>query len=223
MNLTTSFRELYERHWEELIPCLSDHQDLSSPLLVDPPDAYVRQAMKLFIVGQETATWYNHVVRSGDMNEAIPRLMTLYKDCFQMGLKKPRSKFWQFVRKLEARLGIEPGAVVWSNVNKVDQKGKKPRMAIRVAVRHRFPVLAEEIRLAAPDVVVFLTGRTYDSYLARVFPGAQFKPVSDLGHMDRIVDGRGLPDRSFRTGHPRGLQSNELEGEVLAALAAACQ
>ena len=193
-----SFRQLYERYWPEFESFARSQPDLSPPLLINPPDSYASQRTKLFIVGQETRGWYNDIVAGATGTCVIDVLMNIYKHRFRLGVGKGRrSAFWDFVRQLETGLGIEQGAVLWSNVNKVDQKGRRPPRKIWREVRRLFPVLSGELELAKPDLVVFLTGRGYDKYLQGCFPGSTFREVDGYGSLLATLSGRMSPLEHF--------------------------
>jgi hypothetical protein len=222
MPLSDLFSDLYKRHWPAFFQYHQSRNDLSPPLLVNPLDNYTCQTTRLFVVGQETKTWYNTEPMT------IVRLMTIYKDEFKLGMacgKHRRGAFWRFIRCLEQGLGIAKGAMVWSNLNKVDQNGGRPDDDVRDDIFNTFPVLPVEIRLAAPDVVIFLTGWGYDKFLQQtVFPGAQFDAV-DGGNGRRLarVVRQGLPTRSFRTYHPSYLQRSGKWAEVRDLLVKLCK
>lgn len=212
------FRELYEHHWPALQPYLQGRTDLSPPLLVCPPESYAAQVTKLVVVGQETKSWYNDKLCGALGTAAIARLLEVYQQ-FGLGLRKPRSIFWMFVRELERGLGIAPGAVVWTNVNKVDQNGRRPKKEVRREIRRRFPVLRAEITLAQPDVVVFLTGRAYDWYVQQVFPGCCFREVEGFDReLLATIEHPELPCRTLRTNHPRRLRVQGEWDRVLSRL-----
>jgi len=82
-----------------------------------------------------------------------------------------------------------------------------------------FPVLAHEIALAKPDVVVFFSGSNFDELLCRTFSGAKIVPFQQ--HEDLISNVRhpSLPERTFRTLHPTTLQIEKQASRVLRVIA----
>src|SRR5713101_8917143 len=60
-NLRSQYRNLYERYWPQLKDYLlsAERQDLklSKPYMVNPPDGYLGQKTRLFVVGQQTDGW----------------------------------------------------------------------------------------------------------------------------------------------------------------------
>jgi hypothetical protein len=126
--------------------------------------------------------------------------------------------FWNTIRRLETMLKISDGEFLWSNLNKIDQYNRRPSMRLEKSLVSIFPVLASEIRLAEPDVVVFFTGPLYDSNIELNFPGAKFEPIRGYEkrrrRLCRVVH-KDLPDLSFRTYHPKFLRLNKIERSVL--------
>jgi hypothetical protein len=203
---STLFRELYAPLWPPFEQYLREKPELSPPLLINPLDDYANQLLRLFVIGQETRTWYNDVMEKYTGIDVMNELMDVYKNKFRLGLcKRRRSAFLGFLRALERRLGIKAGAVVWSNINKVDQKGRRPSEEVQEKVHQLFPVLAEEIRIARADSVVFLTGHGYDHRIHSLFPGARFTCDEELGSLLSSVSHDSLPSKTYRTNHPHWL------------------
>jgi len=220
-----SLKALYLRHWPAFWAYFQEHKDISPPLLISPPDEYFNQRIKLMVIGLETRGkagnpgpgWYNNRIRQTPEVDAVEFLMCVYKNEYRLGLGgKSKSVFWPFVRELEKNLGITEGAIVWSNVNKVDQNGTSPSRTVRKAVRSIFPVLTEEISILAPDILVFLT-KAYDKYLKRVFNG-HFVEVPGCGQFLAKFIHAAPPFKSFRTAHPRWLERRGLSPTVLEKL-----
>jgi hypothetical protein len=71
----------------------------------------------------------------------------------------------------------------------------------------RFNVVPGEIRLTAPDAVIFFTGPWYEKRLELTFVGAQMHEVSGLptNLLARLVH-PDLPWHSYRTYHPNYLR-----------------
>jgi hypothetical protein len=100
--LDMDFKSLYRPFWPGLAEFVNDHRAmrLSPPLLLACPREYAAQPLQLFIVGQQTRTWYNNEVLPLTTDErSIDILQGIYSNSFQLGagLNTP---FWQFVRRL---------------------------------------------------------------------------------------------------------------------------
>jgi hypothetical protein len=208
-----SFYDLYSRYWKDLVPYLKENPDLSRPLLMDFPDKYKEQKIKLLVCGQQTNGWEN-IELSSD-TAVIHELMCRYKNGFRMGLlnrsdgKPYRSPFWNFVRKLECKLDIEKGEILWTNLNKVDQKDKRPSLEIEEQIRRLFLVVPEEIKLAKPDIIIFLTGhqqkRCFDDQIIEINRNISFNQI-DNDYDKNIfakLEHNDLPtENCFRIDHP---------------------
>lgn len=222
-----ALRQLYWQHWPGFIEFLRPRLELglSPPLLIDPPAAYYTQSIRLFIIAQQTDSWYNEQFVPECTDTPIRTFMKIYRDDFRLGLRRG-GYFWRFVRHLEARLGIEPGCIVWSNLERVDQektgtRNRRPVADIETELNTLFPVLKQEIALTVPDVVVFFTGPDYDDQLERIFPNAVRSaiPGFDVRALAR-VEHPALPKKAFRSYHPGHLVRDRQRWEsTLAALA----
>jgi hypothetical protein len=226
--VSETLRQLYWQQWPTFIDFLRprlETLELSPPLLIDPPAGYYTQSIRLFIIGKQTHTWYNERFLPECSDNPIQTLMRIYRDEFRLGLGY-NSPFWTAVRVLEARLGIAPGCVVWSNLNKVDQgksgrEERRPVTDIETGLLTHFPVLKQEIALAVPDVVVFFTGPDYDDLLERLFPKVVLSTIHGFERRALArVEHPALPKKAFRSWHPGYLRRNkERWDSVLAALA----
>jgi hypothetical protein len=202
------FRELYLKHWSSFEPFYRSvsNPPLSSPLLISPSDRYQLQPTKLFVIGQETHSWYNEVAANFTGPALVDALMTVYKDEFQRGANYKRTPFWRFIRGLEPMLGIEPTEILWGNIHKCDRNGDRP-FGLEAELRQRFPVLTEEIRIGNPDVVLFFTGINgqNDDFIRDWFPGYErFEVLGSDGRLAMIKHPH-LPNRTFKMDHPNYL------------------
>jgi hypothetical protein len=216
------FRELYLKHWlgfETFYRSVSN-PPLSCPLLIDPPDRYRSQPIKLFVVGRETRSWYNDTAEKLSGTQLIDQLMSIYRSVFQVGIGLRRSVFWQYIRQLEHEIGIERGQVLWSNIHKCDHGQGPPSPELAAKLRECLPVLSEEIRIGRPDVVIFFTGskQQNDGALHNWFP--DFESFEIHGSNGCIVQIKHpwLPQRTFKTDHPRALKMRGNWKPVLSAL-----
>jgi len=191
---------LYHAAVAELDLALPVGAGISRPLLLYVPDAYHAAAIKLMIVGQETAGWC-------EPGDTVDTLLAVYCG-FDLGRKCRRSHFWQAAHKVYR--GLNPQgperAFLWSNLVKVDQCERRPEPAVEEAVS-RLGLLPAEIAITQPDAVIFFTGPRYDDRLRSTFPGLSLNPV--LPAVAR-VEHTSLPAPSYRTYHPRYLRRSGL-------------
>ena len=204
-------RSIYANHWPSLVQLLhrqAVERKLSNPLLVDfEAHGYYEAPTKLVVVGQQTFGYCGTLgeTLSGD---PIACLLEEYRQ-FNLGHSYTKSPFWRGSHELCQKLNPDSGApgFLWTNLVKLDEDGKRPSIDVENALARVFDVLADEIRLAEPDVVVFFTGPNYDRRLVQSFPRCEFRPVApgigerDLAHLSYP----GLPALSFRTYHPNYL------------------
>lgn len=199
--------DLYLRSWPACAALLQRYPELSNPVLLDVPDGYPELPLHVLIVGQESgpSRWCPEVDvrRARSPRAAVVRLMGQYRS-FMAGLDPRVGHFWRFVRRLEAGLGVPGGGALWTNLNKCDLAGRRPR-GLEADLARALPVLREELRVTRPDVVVFLTGPAYDPLLteltgARVEPLPGWRPAAFAR-----VQGDVLPRASYRIYHPNYL------------------
>lgn len=121
----------------------------------------------------------------------------------------------QLIQRLSERLGNRKVESVWNNVSKIGCGGKvfgnscgKPTAKIREIERQYFDVVADEVKILTPDVVLFLTGFGADREIKEIFniSDDDFKSVKEGIFLDRI----NIPGVRYaaRTIHP-SRQSNE--------------
>ena len=115
----------------------------------------------------------------------------------------------QLIQQLSERLGNRKVEAVWNNVSKIGCGGKdfgnscgKPTAQIRDIERKYFNVVADEVKILKPDVVIFLTGFGADREIKEIFnlTDEDFKPVKESVFLDRI----NIPGVKYaaRTIHP---------------------
>ncbi len=201
-SLNRQLSDLYEPAVEHFAHDYSHFTGLSRLLLICVPEAYFRSSVKLMVVGQQTYGWENK-------NEhTVDALMKEYKD-FDLSRERPTSVFWQAAHELHKKLNPDgpEHAFLWSNLVKVDQNRRRPQPEIE-AVVSQYELLQKEIKITKPDVVVFLTGPSYDERLYNSFPGAMPEEILPEPKLNRL-DYEQLPMNTFRTYHPGYLRRSK--------------
>jgi hypothetical protein len=165
---------------------------------------YLDSPRRLLVVGQETFGWGEDFKPDLDASAGVERCLDRYRR-FEVGAQYLRSPFWVAARWFQEALNpaAPPSAFLWTNLCKVDEGQRRPPADVQSLLLERFDLLAEELRLTSPEVVLFLTGPCYDDMLRAQLPGVEFVPVG--GHPARTLSRlrhRDLPERSFRTYHP---------------------
>ncbi len=121
----------------------------------------------------------------------------------------------EFINTLKERIPSKSIEYLWNNVSKIGCGGtdfgkscRKPTAKIREIEHEYFNVVAEEVKILKPDIIIFLTGFYADSEIKEKFQLADeaFHPVKEGIFLDRID----IPGVKYavRTIHP-SRQSNE--------------
>lgn len=203
--------ELYKRHANKIleIKARCDSDNFNGPFLIAPNETYRRSAIKIAFVGQETHGWSNKT----DVFEQ----MTTYIN-FNLGEKYYSSPFWSFIRKIEIMLTGTILTSAWLNLNKFDQAKKAPSIENRLILSELDFLLLEELKLIAPDIVIFLTGPRYDGRVSNLLKG-EMLPVEGINQrkLCQIVS-KEITGKIFRTYHPNYLRRSRLEKVVIEAI-----
>lgn len=213
----------------------------SAPLLISPHRKWSKCPTKLLIVGQETNGWGSNPTSKDALrletldafvssSNGVATMVSAYKAFdFARTYRHRNSAFWRAFRYLEGDVTESPCSAMWTNLFKVDVSGSVVK---NCKIRHRrllraaqAGLLAEEIRLLKPQIVIFFTGPHYDDELLDAFPDATLSPLLP-GHDAReaaLVHSKVLPVCSIRTYHPTYLQRSRRWGlleEVATAIRA---
>lgn len=206
MSINNTLTELYRKHWDTL------HQKgkaLTIPpanplLLCVNEEEYEAADKKIMICGQETWGW------SG-WEQSIEATIEVYRKFFLNKEFYPgygKSAFWKAFRYFENELtrafSDQKLTFVWQNISKIGRNDKKTGVTpeIRQLERECFPVFSEEMRVLAPDIIIFLTGPHRDLDIFFHFPKAEFKSVNDRVRRWCRIYQKDLPDVTVRTYHP---------------------
>jgi len=212
VTMNGQLEQLYCSVWPAFRSLLRDYPGLFAPYLAAVPDAYEEAPVRLVVVGKETNDWWDPSgLASLGTREAVETLMRAYQD-FALGRSySGRASFWTPVHELYRLLVPEGGAggFVALNVSRMEFSGTQPGEDVRdrqIATE----LLSKELEILCPDVVVFLSGPSYDAWLKLWFP--------DLGWSgDRWLwelSSRRLPKAAFRTYHPRYLNYRSMRRHV---------
>ncbi|EGR1219838.1 hypothetical protein EBM76_15150 [Vibrio parahaemolyticus] len=188
--MNRELERLYTSKWDILVKEANGLKSKAAyPLLIKVNQSYVDSDVKVMIVGQETDGWY------GLLNEGsatVEELMNAYSDYFNQrsanGKKRGKRPFWNgknylyFERELNEYYSGKSVSFIWNNVSKIGNNGRgKPSSSIEQLERDYFDVFSEEFAILKPDVVIFTTGHTRDSYIAyHLGDDVQFIPKLSL-------------------------------------------
>lgn len=236
MGMNSALKDLYLSKWDLLISNASQLRvKAANPLLIQVGQAYIDSEIKVMIVGQETDGWH-HVLNEG--NISVERLMNGYSDYFNQASKdgkgRGRRAFWNrknyrfFEEQLSKYFRGKSVSFIWNNISKIGNENRgKPHKLIRQLEREHFNIFASEFAILNPDIVIFTTGSSRDSYIVHHFGSSvSFLPKLSLLNgclseetLNLIAEVK-LPKfpsvKAIRIEHPnRRTLSNSLSLEVL--------
>ncbi|EHN68528.1 hypothetical protein [Aliivibrio fischeri] len=188
--MNQDLENLYSSKWGSLLEAASVlPSKAASPLLIKVEQAYIDSDIKVMILGQETDGWY------GQLNAGkatVENLMDGYFNYFYQvsghGENRGKRAFWNrknfrfFEEKLTEYFSGKSVSFIWNNISKIGNDGRgKPSPSIRKLEREYFNILAEEFAILKPDIVIFTTGSTRDSFIKHHFGNkVQFLPKLSL-------------------------------------------
>lgn len=207
--MESSLFKLYEHNIVNFEKIISNHPDnsIAGPLLIATSELYLKEELKLLVIGQDTNGWGHDYLDPGLQ-------MNLYKN-FNVG-EKYNSVFWSVVRKLEGQMGISKCSCLWTNINKFDVDSKRPKNEYEISISAIDSILVEEIRIIQPDVCVFFTGPDFDMRIKGIFKDIVFEKIND--NEERTISRlshRDLPFLTFKTYHPQYLRRSAIEDTIL--------
>ncbi|GAA4461802.1 hypothetical protein GCM10023189_37700 [Nibrella saemangeumensis] len=203
----SQLRELYE----EFLPCLYQKEEyqqaenVSWPFLMYAHEEYYQVPCKMLFVGKETHTWrpeQDKDVKTPTYSEVVEYYQTFIKQ------RQPASPFWRFIKSV-----IPPQAnvksILWTNLSKLDQGGKRPQGDLFDNTMQLFlNLLVKEIAIVKPDIVLIMTTDPhYQWHLNERF--RSHSATSQAGHLPPL-SGPGLPSNTFQISHPNSLQQRRL-------------
>jgi len=158
-----SKQELLHDLYQNKIQDIVLNQVVSSPLLVHPECK--NMSTDIMFVGQETngfyGTWENFIERG------VVAQMDIYKQFIENEYPTMNNLFFQYIHKLMKNSQNLP---VWNNLYKfdlgdnADKKNISKAEADELKIIQSFHIglLAEEIKIIQPKIIIFFTGHVYD-------------------------------------------------------------
>ena len=216
--------ELYTRvlNKEEMkdIFSLNDLQKISAPHLLNIDPNYLEANTKILFIGKETNKWWGKLQHFLEVENAVDILKERYRVKF-FGGEVPKSSnihesksykaekystpfFTEYKKVSEALCGGKSGALVWSNLLKMDlERGKKysrNSKSNKQLVSLSKEIFLAELEILKPDYIIFATSYTYDDIIKEF--------LSDLISESEVIEKRSLwkfnvgNTTCFRTWHP---------------------
>lgn len=222
---------------------------LLGPDLIRLDDQYLHSSPRVAIVGQEVHDWYYNYAQflagrwecyyaepttKGRVRKAVAEYQGFD---FGFSEKEPLqgTPFWQFFHEVRKRaFPSEPDAhrkVLWTNLVKFVTKDgsllkqKMPYHEVEEVIQLQDDLVTTELRIANPEVCLFVTGPDFDCILRRYFPGLRFEQLPLAGARTQLDERkfarlvhRRLPPNSYRTYHPNYLRQRKLWDQVFQIL-----
>ena len=199
--------ELYNREKSTIYEVQARCSDgMHGPFLVAPNEEYWSSKIKVAFVGQETRGWASALDIQSQMDD--------YSE-FALGKNYYASPFWNVIRKFEKALTGTSHSSAWLNLNRYDQEKKRPTESNRLVLAELDFLLLEELKILAPDMVIFLTGPSYDLRINRLLQATQL-PIKGFSPRQLCrVDSSVLKSRLVRTYHPNYLRRSGIENAIV--------
>ncbi|MES1934409.1 hypothetical protein T35B1_17481 [Salinisphaera shabanensis T35B1] len=203
-------RSLYEENAQSLFSATENfNTNTNGPFLISPNAGYWSAPVRVAFIGQETRGW----VSSDKVEEQIAGY-----EGFNLGENYRASPFWNVIRKLERRITSENYTSAWLNLNRYDEKKKRPSKALAKTLSEIDWILAKELEIIEPHVIIAMTGPSYDDRILKLL-GGEKKGVEGLkvGQLCELENNT-FAANAFRTYHPKYLRLSKLEDIVIAAI-----
>lgn len=207
--------KMYKAEIPKLQKSLEPYKDcgVSSPLLINPCEAYFEQNIKLMVVGQQTYGWAAGKNKIDDLLDEYNR--------FYFSEENKSSPFWRTVRKLEKEICFSDHCSIWTNVNRIDVKGDEPCGTVANLIKNFDFILRKEIEILKPNVIVFFCGRSFDDRISKLYSGFKVESVNENTESNLLAkfNAKGLPC-CLRTYHPKflNMQGKEVYDKVLSEI-----
>jgi hypothetical protein len=234
-SLNEQLKDLYVTKFREGSPCFlqqlrekrrhenSKEQPAYPLLLKIDEDRYQEADLKIMIFGQETNSWEHKVsdklVPLEESESIIENTVNVFMNHYSCFLSEKLNKrgidspFWIANKKIFNGLKGKKFEILWNNVYKIGNKltdQNRPHSTIRELENNYFDVIAEEIKILKPNVLVFFTGPNYETRVQK-----KFKIISTQG-LSASVSNEALAKltlengiTSYRTYHPNYLQQKK--------------
>ena len=212
-------KNLYKRYadvWDKTLPMhagLKDSKNLTNPLLLKVPDGWHQASTKIMFFGQETNDW-GGIFGESNLDSVLGSYADFYLsgDCF----KRYGGWFWNGIARLKQRIKSKypDSAFLWNNVVKLGLHGEKgcPPDSFLQVQDEWFSVIAQEVELLEPDIVLFFCGPSYDRHILKAFQDAAFSPATQRPVRQlAFVSSSKLPEKTLRTYHPQYLYSQSID------------
>jgi len=223
--------DLYASKWKGLCsafqPVLNDNSVAIKPtnpmlLYIDKEEEFKNADVRIMIFGQQTYDWnYPSGKNSSPLytgsDTDIGTIIKCYYEfyCTRHAFDVYIGSFWNGFKKFMKMLGEKYPEkniqYVWNNIVKigkakignVNAKGLPPKYICDIEKIY-FQVIAEEVRIIKPDIILFLTGTKYENKITDNFGDIPFTALALSREKERELAKVSIPDvnLAFRTYNP---------------------
>lgn len=213
--MNENLKKLYNLKWNKLSEMLQDFNEqdpdddanmATHPLLLKSDKEFEEAELKVMFFGQETNEW-NGVFEE---NIDIDSITTVYDEFYlQKGYEKYGKPFWNFIKSLKNIQSEKKIGYIWNNVLKIGKSdvGTPQQGLINYTIDY-FNVIPQEIEILKPNVLLFLSGHTYDEYIKKSVGNFTVVPIEGFTTNELCIlkfDDINI-DLAIRTYHPGYLQ-----------------
>jgi hypothetical protein len=208
-------KNLYSSKWGKINEMLQsfnedDPEDLENlathPLLIKTDDEYAKADLKVMFFGQETNEWNGVFEEYADLESVL----AVYEDFYlKRGYEQYGKPFWNFIRNLKSTQSTKKIGYIWNNVLKIgkSESGTPQQGLIKYTIDY-FNVIPQEIEILKPNVLLFLSGHTYDDHIRKTIGNFSIVPIEGFSTNELCIlkfDNISV-DLAIRTYHPGYLQ-----------------
>ena len=177
-------KNLYSSKWGKINEMLQsfnedDPEDLENlathPLLIKTDDEYAKADLKVMFFGQETNEWNGVFEEYADLESVL----AVYEDFYlKRGYEQYGKPFWNFIRNLKSTQSTKKIGYIWNNVLKIgkSESGTPQQGLINYTIDY-FNVIPQEIEILKPNVLLFLSGHTYDDHIRKAIGNFSIVPI----------------------------------------------
>ena len=207
-------RKLYEPYLQFLNKEFSNFAGkISLPLLMKVSPSYFKATHKILFIGKEIIEDFGTISES---SKFTPDYLMEAHEKFDLQ-NTPHSPFWDFVHVLNERINGDPcNGFTWTSFSKFSFNHTTPPVGIQNKNLRSFELLREELSILQPDIVIFLTGYSYDEQLKHVFNGIKYSSLMD--NVLYRVSHEYLPENTLIALHPKALIERSISETVMEAI-----
>ncbi len=222
--MNEQLKKLYSSKWEVLSEWLhyfnfdednnpEDTENMAThPLLIQTNEEYENADFKVMFFGKETNEWGKSEINNGIFEEDID-IDSIVRIYYQFYLEKKYERygkpFWNFIRRLKSTQSKKKIGYIWNNVLKIGKcESGTPQPNLRKYTFDYFNIIPQEIEILKPNILLFLSGHSYDEYIRKSIGSFTIVPIDGFTTNELCIlkfDNIEV-DLAIRTYHPGYLQ-----------------